>query len=245
MIRVGRLPSGADQFNSVHERLLDALPLIVGNGNCIYFTAVTSNEEDSGCIKYLADCAVQAGLDARLIDIAQIGIDAEGWFTDTADMRIETLFKLYPLEDMVREEFGIHLQSTGTRIIEPIWKLLLSTKALLPVLWEMFPNHPNLLEAYFEDDPRVARLGSSYVRKPFLSREGANVTIMSPEQNVGRIEVEGYIRQQLQLLPQFGADWTVVGSWVIAGQPAGIGLREDATPITRDTSRFVPHFILD
>jgi glutathionylspermidine synthase len=37
----------------------------------------------------------------------------------------------------------------------------------------------------------------------------------------------------------------VIGSWIVAGQPAGIGIREDDTPITRDTSRFVPHYILD
>lgn len=169
----------------------------------------------------------------------------------TAVKRIETLFKLYSLEDMVREEFGIHLRSTATRIVEPLWKLALSTKAMLPVLWEMFPNHPNLLETYFENDPRAAKLGASYVRKPFLSREGANVTIIAPEVTGGRIGVEGpygsegYIRQQLHLLPQFGEDWTVIGSWIVAGQPAGIGLREDRTPITRDTSRFVPHYILD
>jgi glutathionylspermidine synthase len=29
---------------------------------------------------------------------------------------------------------------------------------------------------------------------------------------------------------------------VIAGQPGGIGIREDPTPITHNLSRFVPHY---
>jgi glutathionylspermidine synthase len=64
-------------------------------------------------------------------------------------------------------------------ILEPPWKALLSNRGILPLLWEMFPNHPNLLPAYFEDDPDAARLGSSFVRKPLYSREGANIALIS------------------------------------------------------------------
>jgi len=77
------------------------------------------------------------------------------------------------------------------------------------------------------------------------------VTLVNYEAGGGLYHVEGpygeegYIRQALHLLPRFGDDWTVIGSWIVAGQPAGIGIREDDTPITRDTSRFVPHYIED
>lgn len=251
MKTAGKLPEEADQFNSIHEKLVEALPFIAGPGRRMHFAAVLDSVEDRGTVEYLVDCAIQAGIDASLIDMADIGVDEEGWFTDTNDFRIETLFKLYPLEDMIREEFGEHLLSSPTRIIEPLWKLVLSNKGLLPVLWEMFPGHPNLLPAYFEESPASTSLGDCYVRKPLLSREGANVAIIDPAMPGGRFEVEGaygeegFIRQQLHMLPQFGNDWTVVGSWIIAGRAAGIGIREDATPITRNTSRFLPHFILD
>jgi glutathionylspermidine synthase len=33
----------------------------------------------------------------------------------------------------------------------------------------------------------------------------------------------------------------VIGSWIVGEEPAGIGMREDSTPITKNTSRFVPH----
>jgi glutathionylspermidine synthase len=36
----------------------------------------------------------------------------------------------------------------------------------------------------------------------------------------------------------------VIGSWLVAGEPAGINLREDATPITTDAAWFLPHVIM-
>ena len=247
----GELPSSADQFNSVHERLIDAIRVLAGPSQRMHFAGMLESEEDLVTLNYLVDCAAQAGCKTKLIAMPDIGVDDKHWLIDLQDERIDCIFKLYPLEDMVREPFGRHLPLTPTRKVEPLWKLTLSNKGLLPVLWEMFPGHENLLPAYFEDDLRSSHLGDRYVRKPLLSREGANVTFVNYEAGGGLYHVEGpygeegYIRQALHLLPRFGDDWTVIGSWIVAGQPAGIGIREDDTPITRDTSRFVPHYIED
>lgn len=59
------------------------------------------------------------------------------------------LFKLYPLEWLSHAEFARHITTAETRFIEPAWKMLLSNKALLAKLWVRYPNHPNLLPAYF------------------------------------------------------------------------------------------------
>jgi len=244
------LPENADQFNLLHEKLVFAFEHLGGESGVIHFASVSDSAEDFGTVSYLADCATQAGLYPVMIDIAHIGIDAEHWFTDSYDERIETLFKLYPLEDMVREDFGQYLKTSPTRIIEPLWKLLLSNKGLLPVLWQLYEGHPNLLAAYFDDDAGKRYLGKNYVKKPIFSREGANVTIIDSAHTGGQLKVDGpygdeaMIAQQLCYLPQFGQDWTVIGSWIVAGEAVGIGIREDATPITRNTSRFLPHFIL-
>jgi glutathionylspermidine synthase len=61
------------------------------------------------------------------------------------------------------------------------------------------------------------------------------------EQTDGPYDEEGYVYQAYQPLPEFDGNHAVVGSWVVASQPAGIGMREDDGPITRNTSRFVPH----
>jgi glutathionylspermidine synthase len=250
MKRRGKLPKEADQFNSIHERLVEAFRHIGQSSPAIHFSAFLEDDEDRLTLEYIADCAVQAGCEVATLDISRIGVDGDDWLVDENDLRMATMFKLYPLEDMVREEFGVKLITTPTRILEPLWKLTLSNKGLLPVLWEMNPGHGNLLPAYFSDDPRAKTL-DRYVRKPLLSREGANVTIVDPTVDGGRIDVEGrygsegFVVQQAQLLPKFGDDWAVIGSWVIAGNPAGMGIREDDTPVARNSSRFVPHYIKD
>ena len=103
---------------------------------------------------------------------------------------MKSIFKLYPWEAMLHEEFGPHALATYREMnwVEPIWKMLLANKGILPVLWQMYPGHPLLLPAYFEDHGDRGDL-SSYVRKPLLSREGANVSIVQP--NAQRVETPG------------------------------------------------------
>ena len=133
-----------------------------------------------------------------------------------------------------------------TRFVEPPWKAILSTKAILPLLWEMAPGHPNLLPARFEDEPAGADVGPSYVRKRCHSREGANIDIVE----AGRVTActDGTyggrcIRQTLAPLPDFDGRRPVIGSWIVGGPACGIGIREAAGPITDNLSCFVPHLI--
>lgn len=232
-----------DQFNSIHEKLIARWKEMRGSlpaDGRVYFTCASEAAEDRGNLDYLRDTATQAGLDARPIDIGDIGWDGER-FVDLEDRRIGALFKLYPWEWMAREAFGAHLPDRTMVMIEPAWKMLLSNKAILPLLWEMFPGHPNLLEAGF--DP--GRFATDFVRKPIYSREGANIAITSGGRTLehgGEYGEEGWIWQAYHALPRFGDNHAVIGSWIVGGEPAGIGIREDATPITRDTSRFVPHY---
>jgi glutathionylspermidine synthase len=235
--------SGADQFNSIHEKLIERWrqmrPRLAADAR-VYFAGDLESEEDAGNLDYLRDTALQAELQPIPIAMADIGWDGKR-FVDLDGRNIATLFKLYPWEWMVREEFAAHLLSGVTRVIEPAWKMLLSNKAILPVLWEMFPKHPNLLEASFEP----GRFTTDFVKKPLYSREGANVSISAGDTAIdvgGEYGDEGFIWQAYHGLPSFGGRYAVIGSWVVGDEPAGIGIREDASPVTRDTSRFVPHY---
>ena len=86
-----------------------------------------------------------------------------------------------------------------------------------------------------------------YVKKPILSREGANVSIYKggvPVLNTsGEYGEEGFIFQSLAELPNFDNHYPVIGSWIVGQLPAGIGIRESNTPITDNKSNFVPHYI--
>jgi glutathionylspermidine synthase len=241
------IPGHADQFNSIHERLIEAWKKL-GAGHRLHLTGTTDNPEDAGTLAYLEDTARQAGLETTLIDIEDIGLRDDGCFVDLEDRPMGLVFKLYPWEWMFHDEFGGRLARAPTRWIEPPWKALISNKGILPLLWEMFPDHPNLLPAFFEDDPNAAHLGTSFVRKPLFSREGANVALVSDGMTVmeqqGPYGAEGFVRQALAPLPNFSGQYPVIGSWLIDHAPCGLSIREDENPITGNTSRFLPHAIL-
>lgn len=223
----------ADQFNSIHEKLVEAWQKY-GVAGPLHFTCVRDHEEDFGTTEYLRDTAVQAGLTTAFLFVDEIGWDGMG-FVDQEDRYIRTLFKLYPWEWLMEEAFGAHIGPSKAHVIEPPWKMVLSNKAILPVLWEMFEGHPNLLPAAF--DP--AHLSGPLVEKPMLGREGAGVTI---HRNGTAAAKPGHVYQAFAPLPEFDGNHAVIGSWVIASQPAGIGIREDDAPVTLNTSRFVPHW---
>jgi len=238
-----RFPS-RDQFNSIHERLIalwkELTPYLPGGR--IDFCSM-DDREDGMTVTYLQDTAQQAGLAASAFPIAEIGWNGRS-FVGPDDRELEAVFKLYPWEWMVREEFGRHIASAPTLWIEPPWKMLLSNKGLLPVLWDLYPRHPYLLEARF-DSPGLMM---SWVKKPLLGREGANITLHQPGKDLettGSYGQEGFIYQELAPMENSSGVYPVLGSWVIGHEEgnaaAGMGIRESATPITNNLSQFVPH----
>lgn len=225
----------ADQFNSIHEALIAAWPEMKLPPR-VHFTCMRDSDEDRGTIDYLRDTALQAGVNAPFLFIDEIGWNGRD-FVDTHRSDIRALFKLYPWEFLLRDSFGNNIFSAATRWIEPAWRLLLSGKGLLVLLWEMFPGHPNLLPSF--RDP--GRTGGAEIAKPLFGREGGNITAPGIRTD-GPYGGEGFVYQQWSPLPRVDGRYAVIGGWIIAGKPHGIGIREDDTPITRDTSRFVPHF---
>lgn len=236
-----RMPQ-RDQFNSLHERLVAQWKKLSLKTGKIHFAYLAGNEEDWVCSHYLMDTATQAGFEVADLHIEDIGRDAvRNCFVDRDNQPIEALLKLYPWEWMMREEFGPCVPQFSTRFIEPMWKAVLSCKGILPILWELYPGHPNLLPAYFEPGKLV-----SYAKKPLYSREGANVELVDCGHTVasdtGPYGAEGAIYQALYQLPVMGGRYPIIGSWVVGGEAAGMCIREDTSPITTNMSNFIPHF---
>jgi glutathionylspermidine synthase len=236
-----------DQFNSIHEKLIAYWKYLKPflHQNKIHFTCVKESLEDLTNTEYMRDCAIQAGLDTTLVFIDDIGANDElQSFVDERENPISNLFKLYPWEWLLEEEFGQMLTNERQQIkwIEPAWKMILSNKAILPILWQLFPNNQYLLRAEF-----TASNMTNYVKKPILSREGANVTLVengkSIDNSEGEYGKEGYIFQELFTLPNHNNNYPVIGSWLIGQETAGIGIRESNGLITNNVSRFVPHLI--
>jgi glutathionylspermidine synthase len=266
-----------DQFNSIHDRLIAKWKDVSGYlTQPLYFAALEFDEpdpqiareaaEDLLTVTYLRDTATQAGLQTRHIPLQDIGWNPDRHCfvdMDFDENQIHSIFKLYPWEAMLAEEFGPAALDTYHSMtwIEPIWKLLLSNKGILPILWELFPNHDLLLPAFFErPDAEHAssfqRL-SSYVRKPLHSREGANIAIVRP--NAQTVETPGpygagpFIRQAIAPA-LYGASpfanaagqprYPVLGLWMIDQDCSGLGIRESAGPITDNLSSFIPHYFI-
>src|SRR5688572_27287308 len=249
-----------DQFNSIHERLIEAWRTVgqfmaanpapassapirpAPPPEMVFFTALGGHLEDYMTANYLRDTAMQAGLVTHYLDVEAVGWNAgRRRFVDEKERALGWCFKLYPWEWMVRERFAPHLLGArdSTRWLEPPWKMILSNKAILPALYDLFPDSPYLLPASLEP------MDGPHVRKPLLGREGANVSIVG-EGGAVRAETGGdyggpYVYQRLHPLPTFAGRYPVVGSWMVNGYACGIGIREDATPVTGNTSRFVPH----
>ena len=237
-----------DQFNSIHEKLIEAWKTFASvHSGPVWLGGLKGCLEDAQTVLYLQDTCHQAGLETRSLFVEDIGFDsARKAFVDFESREISACFKLYPWEWMWTDEFSKHLPSTKTRFIEPLWKMLLSNKALLPVLWELFPGHPHLLPAYTDTPANRQRFGGEFVRKPKLSREGANVTFIKGDRVVeetgGDYGSEGFILQEAAQLPSFDGNHPICGVWIVAHEACGLGIREDRSRITGNGSRFIPHF---
>ncbi|MEP6781850.1 MAG: glutathionylspermidine synthase family protein, partial [Gemmatimonadaceae bacterium] len=249
-----KLP-GKDQFNSLHERLIGLWKYLKPymQGELLHLVSL-DDVEDGMTVAYIRDCAEQAGIKTDHILISDIGVTEDGFFVDLENRVIECCFKLYPWEWLAHEAFAPTMTKIGARMqwIEPAWKMLLSNKGILPILWELNEGHPNLLASSFDSVDTV--LWEAYVKKPILSREGAGVTVTLFDQTLAETGTqgygeEGYVYQALASVPNFDGNRPVIGSWAIGQEEGnvagGIGVRESSSLITDNMSRFVPHVIED
>ncbi|BAL92465.1 putative glutathionylspermidine synthase [Actinoplanes missouriensis 431] len=238
-----------------------------------YETSETSGEDRMN-VAYLMATAEEAGYPVELIAMSQIGWDVAGdrvLFVPSPGQEhlaepIDVIFMLYPWEWFWHEEGGKAFfrnmadpEKRGTVWIEPPYKAaLLGNKALLPVLWMLFGDDPErgkyLLPSYFAESSAAAKL-TSYAKKPVWGREGGSVTLVRDGVPItGQPSEYGadgrYIVQELRELPSFesleGTVHPVIGSWLIDGEPAGMGIREGVGTeglVTTNTCNFLPHVI--
>ncbi|WP_426955347.1 glutathionylspermidine synthase family protein [Muricoccus radiodurans] len=225
----------ADQFNSIHEALIESWGKM-GLPGLVHFACARDSTEDRGTVDYLRDTAMQAGLRAEFLYMDEIGWDGTR-FRDLEERPISALFKLYPWEWLLAESFGSHIATADTRWIEPAWRMIPAGKGFLAWLWKLFPGHPNLLPAFLEP----GRTGGREISKPFWGREGSNLVAPDGTTTDGPYAGNPRVWQAWAELPRFDGGYPVLGSWIIGGRSRGLGIREDSTPLTRDTSRFVPH----
>lgn len=237
-----------DQFNGIHEALVARWKTIKPylNENYVHFAySAHAEHEDALNVAYMCDTAEEAGLEPITLTIDDIGYDTyEREFVDLNNVEIESIYKLYPWEWLVNEEIGKRILEVGheTQWIEPIWKMIWSNKAILPILWQLFPGHENLLGASFFNVGQP-----NFVKKPILAREGSNIEIVFKNETIAKSEGDYVsspcVYQEFYAIPDFGGGrYPIIGSWAVDGAAVGMGIREDGL-ITGNAARFIPHII--
>lgn len=249
-----KLPANVNQFNEIHEALVRHWSDMKTHNSVVlgvHFVAY-SQVDDMATVAYMAECAKEAGHDVTVMPIEGIG-DVDKEFVDLNDELIFNCFKLYPWEWMWEDDFGdkvVDMDNYCTRWIEPLWKALLSNKAILALLWKRYPECEFLVPAYLDEKQFIPRPGQKWVTKPLLSREGSNVCIWSfddlgmakVEQHTdGEYDEEHIIYQQYIEWEPIDGCYPMIGVWMVGEDAVGVGIREDDGPVTQNNSRFIPH----
>ena len=174
--------------------------------------------EERGTARYVMARAAKAGLVTSFVDLEDFerpevlrNLLAAGASDSylSANRQYLAIWKLYPYEWLVNETLGRCLQPPcldgHVKWLEPAWKLVAASKAILPFLWARHAGHPNLLPAFFtaeelqaHEERRAhdaAAVGEAapeevhWVGKPRWGREGNGIVYSNcDEGNFGSLD---------------------------------------------------------
>lgn len=234
-----------DQSNVIHESLVQSWKDIhnVYGYDRYDFGCITDIDEENTTTSYLLSTCSEAGLNTSMLDLSDIVRCNDSFYLPTGEP-INCMFKLYPWEDLLEDEFGKFIPDTQMIWIEPVWKMLMSSKESLVLLTEMFsPSEYKFLVPAYDRKPMV----KDYVIKPRYGREGQNVEIVLNRDSVlktdGHYSEDKVIFQDFVDIKKFDNNVPIIGAWIIGGEFSGIGIRESESLVTDNMARFVPHLI--
>ena len=247
----------SSQFNSLYESLMDNFKRLITlddsvdsfdeyyEGWKILFSSIVANSEDELTTRLLEHIAKEAGFNTNFSFIDEIEFSPEGIFKE--GINYEYLFKLIPWENIAIEEGELAMLLTQiiknqkAIILNPAYTLLFQSKGILKILWELYPNHPLLLET--SDKPLK---GKKCVKKPMFGREGANVSILDEngdviQENGGEYSNNKFIYQEFTELNSKGENYYQAGVF-FAYEACGLGFRKGSL-IMDNFAKFVAHYI--
>ena len=249
----------ASQFNALYESLVDNFKRLVTlekdvsdfeeryDGWNFLFTSVRGNSEEENTVRLLQHIASEAGFQTQFAYIDDIEFSSdEGIFYE--DKNYELWFKLIPWEDIALEESDLAMLLTNiiknqkAIIFNPAYTLLFQCKGILKILWDLYPNHPLLLETSFE--PLASK---KQVKKPVFGREGSSVSILDENANVvetaqGDYDNHKMVYQAYTQLPIDTEGRSYQAGVFYAYEACGLGFRKGGK-ILNNMSKFVGHIV--
>ena len=222
--------------------------MLAQNDFKILFTCLEGSIEDEQTTRLLQAAATHAGYKTRFAYIHEIAFDDEnGVFMEGENY--EFLFKLIPWESIAIEEGELALRleniiaNQKAIILNPAYTLLFQSKGIMKILWDLYPNHPLLLESSYEP-----LSNKTCVKKPFLAREGANVSVLGANgeilaQNDGEYGNQKFLYQEYTELPQDAKGQKYQAGVFFAFEGCALGFRKGGE-IIDNYSKFVGHIIV-
>ncbi len=222
--------------------------------------------EESYHALFMQSAMSRAGITSKMIS----GVDglqwsADGDVLDSDGLPIRWVWKTWAWEtalDQIRREceepeqqhqqgaprLADVLLHPKVMVYEPIWTLIPSNKSILPIMWQLFPNHRHLLDTRFTLTEELQQQG--YAIKPIAGRCGWNISMVDRhqhtiEETAGRFGQQDQIYQQLWRLPQIDEYYVQVSSFSVAGKFAGTCLRVDESPVITKDSDILPLRVVD
>ena len=248
----------AAQFNTVYEALKENFKrLVVLGGDTedfneyyegwrILFSSIAGSIEDENTTRLLQAAAEEAGFHTDFAYADEVEFGEEGVYKE--DVNFEYWFKLIPWENIGIEEgdLALILQDLMAHqkaiILNPAYTLLFQSKGLMKVLWDLYPNHPLLLQT--DTEPLV---GKTYVKKHMFGREGANTSIIDTKGTVVE-STEGIyanfpaVYQEFVEFPKDANGEYYQAGVFFAYEGCGLGFRRGGK-ILDNYSKFVGHVI--
>ena len=250
----------ASQFNNLYEALKDNFKRIITLnsdiekfeeyysklGWKILFSSISSSHEDINTTKLLQHIATEAGFNTDFEFIENVQFNDEGIYKN--DELFEFWFKLIPWENIAIEESELALILTQiiadkkAIIFNPAYTLMFQSKGFMKILWDLYPNHPLLLETSFEP-----LIGKKQVEKRCFGREGANVKIINADQSIdeqtsGDYEGHKAIYQEYVEFPKDSNGNSYQAGVFYAYEACALGFRRGGK-ILNNMSKFVGHII--
>lgn len=246
-----------EQFNSIYESLMDNFKRLITleesvegfeeyyKGWKILFSSIAGNDEDEITTRLLEHIAKEAGFETAFSYIDEIEFSEDGIFKE--GVNYEYLFKLIPWENIAIEEGELAMllsqimKNKKAIILNPAYTLLFQSKGILKVLWELYPNHPLLLET--SDKPLANK---KCVRKPVFGREGANVAIIEANGETS-LETQGAYGNEKMIYQEFvefneHKDECYQAGVFFAYEGCGLGFRKGGL-VLDNFAKFVGHII--
>lgn len=241
----GEIEAAAGQWNTIHEALGEQWAhLRQARGLHEVAFSAAFNDEDIATVTYLRELANAAGVRTSFLDVDDLGLSKESeYLLDLWPRPIEHLLWLWPFEFAWDASAGEALATTRTRFVEPLWKAVSSSKGLLAVMHQLFPDDPSILPASLS----VGTLHGPAVQKPLFSREGQNVVLPGEVMTAGDYAGYPLMEQAYTELPTVtapdGPRYPVLGAWVAGDEVCGLGIREGRGRVTDNRASFVPHWV--